>query len=76
MYTLVRSLPVRRLVLEQAPALTAALVLAELFYKLGSFTLECVAFLATWGAFDAVLGLGARRSTEASVFQEDRDGEE
>ncbi len=26
----------------------AALVISEVFYKLGSFTLEAVAFLATW----------------------------
>lgn len=62
MYTLVRSLRVRQLALEQAPALAASLVIAEVFYKLGSFTLECLAFLATWAAFDAVLGatIGSR----------------
>jgi hypothetical protein len=38
-----------------APALPtggAALVVAELFYKFHSFTLECLAFLATWLVFD------------------------
>ena len=28
----------------------AAMALAELFFKFGSFTLECLAFLATWYA--------------------------
>jgi hypothetical protein len=32
----------------QVPAATGALVIAEAFYKFGSFTLECLAFLATW----------------------------
>ena len=53
MYTLIRSIPLRQLLLEQAPALGASLVIAELFYKFHSFTLECVAFLATWGVLDA-----------------------
>lgn len=57
MYTLIRSLSVRHLVLEQLPALTASLVIAELFYKFHSFILECAAFLATWYAFDAGMGL-------------------
>lgn len=38
----------------QLPVLVAALVVAELFFKFGSFTLECLAFLATWAVFDAV----------------------
>ena len=57
MYTLIRVLPIRRLVFEQAPALALALLVAELFYKFHSFTLECVAFLLTWFAVDGVLHL-------------------
>lgn len=53
MYTLIRSRPLRRLLLEQAPALGTSLIVAELFYKFHSFTLECIAFLATWYVFDA-----------------------
>jgi hypothetical protein len=53
MYTLISSLPVRQLVSEQLPALGIALVIAEMFYKFHSFTLECVAFLATWYVADA-----------------------
>jgi hypothetical protein len=36
------------------PTGLAALVVAELFYKFHSFTLECLAFLATWYALDLV----------------------
>lgn len=53
MYTLIQSLPARRLAIEQAPALFAAFIIAEFFYKFHSFTWECLAFLATWTAFDA-----------------------
>ena len=55
MYTLLRSVPWRNLVTTQAPALLASFVIAELFYKFHSFTLECLAFLATWFAIDALL---------------------
>jgi hypothetical protein len=55
----------------QAPALVLSFVLAELFYKFHSFTLECLAFLATWFVIDAVLttvrqAWGGRRRSPAS----------
>jgi hypothetical protein len=59
MYTLFRSGPLRSLLAIQAPALFLSFVIAELFYKFHSFTLECLAFLATWFAIDA--GLSAIR---------------
>lgn len=45
-----------------------ALVLADVFYKFHSFTLECVAFLATWFVFDLIAEwmmrcIGSRRRT-------------
>jgi hypothetical protein len=65
MYTLLRSLQLRQLLLEQLPTVSASLIIAELFYKFHSFTLECMAFLATWFALDAVLALftGRRRKS-------------
>ena len=48
MYTLTRTLPVQRRLLEQTPALFVSFVIAEQFYKFHSFTLECLAFLVTW----------------------------
>ena len=47
MYQLVKALSVSELLARQAPALITSLVVAELFYKFHSFTLESVAFLAT-----------------------------
>lgn len=57
MYTLTRVISPRQLITEQVPALGAALVVADLFYKFHSFALECVAFLATWYAFDRLIWL-------------------
>ena len=55
MYTLLRSVPLRALLSVQAPALLASFVIAELFYKWHSFTLECAGFLATWFVIDATM---------------------
>lgn len=56
-YTLLRLLPFKRIAFEQAPAITLAWLIAELFYKFHSFTLECAAFLATWFVFDVLIQL-------------------
>jgi hypothetical protein len=55
MFALIRSLPARQLLLEQVPTFAVSLLIAELFYKFHSFTLECIAFLATWYLLDAVI---------------------
>jgi hypothetical protein len=60
MFTLLRALSTKRLVIEQFPTLLAAWVIAEFFYKFHSFSLECGAFLATWFVFDAMLQLAKR----------------
>ena len=54
MFELLRSSTLRQLLARQAPALAISLVVAELFYKFGSFTLECIGFLATWLVLDAL----------------------
>jgi hypothetical protein len=55
MYRLIRSVAPARLLREQLPSLGGALLMAELFYKFGSFALECLAFLATWLVLDAAV---------------------
>ena len=55
MYTLLRTVPFRNLLVAQAPALGGSLLLAERFYRFHSFTLECLAFLATWFVLDAAV---------------------
>jgi len=63
MYTLIRSIPLRQLLMEQLPALGISLIIAELFYKFHSFTLECIAFLATWYVVDAILSYILRKES-------------
>jgi hypothetical protein len=65
MYSFIRVLPTTTLLREQLPALGASFVIAELFYKFHSFTLECLAFLATWYALDASIALVRLRSRSA-----------
>ncbi|MBI5721699.1 MAG: hypothetical protein HZC37_28835 [Burkholderiales bacterium] len=60
MFTLLRLLPLRRVLIEQLPALAAAWLLAELFFRFHSFTLETAALLATWFVVDAAIQ-GLRR---------------
>jgi hypothetical protein len=48
MYQLFRAVSLNRLATQEAPAIAGSFVIAELFYKFHSFTLECLAFLATW----------------------------
>ncbi len=55
MYTLIKSIPFLRLIAEQVPALGISFLLAEIFYKFQSFTLECLAFLVTWYIADFVI---------------------
>jgi hypothetical protein len=38
----------------QLPCFTVAFVVASLFYRFGSFALECLGFLATWLVLDVL----------------------
>jgi hypothetical protein len=58
MYTLLRTVPLSQLIAMQAPALLASFVIAEVFYKFHSFTLECLAFLVTWLVIEGFLSAG------------------
>jgi len=57
MFTLIQSLSVRQLLIEQAPAVVGSMLIAEAFYKFGSFTLEVLAFLGTWYVINAAIKL-------------------
>ena len=68
MYTLLSMLPWRRIAYEQGPAFLIAWIIAELFYKFHSFSLEAAAFLATWFAIDAAFS-GSATSAHAGQAQ-------
>lgn len=50
----------------EAPTLLISLVVAEVFYKFGSFTLEAVALLATWWVLSSIGRWLVRRSTDTA----------
>ena len=54
MYSLFKLLSTRSILTKQLPTFGIAFVVAEIFYKFHSFTLECIAFLVTWFVLDAV----------------------
>jgi hypothetical protein len=55
MHKFIASMSSREIFLEQLPAFGVSLITAELFYKFHSFTLECLAFLATWYLVDLLI---------------------
>lgn len=54
MFTLLQAISPRDVLVRQLPAMGISLVIAELFYTFGSFTLECLAFLGTWYLVDGL----------------------
>jgi hypothetical protein len=50
MYSYVKTVGVPTFVVREAPAFIASFLIAEVFYKFHSFTLETGAFLGTWYA--------------------------
>ena len=69
MHDLIHSTSLKRLLVLESPALLLALVVAEFFYKFGSFTLECLAFLPTWYAFSSLFHAIASRTGLATKLQ-------
>jgi hypothetical protein len=48
MFSYVKQVGIPTALAQEAPAFLASFVIAEVFYKFHSFTLECAAFLVTW----------------------------
>jgi hypothetical protein len=75
MYELLRSITLQSLFQVQLPIVFVSIVIAELFYKFGSFTLEVVAFLVTWYVLDLGAQFARRRlrpARQPAGSQEDR----
>ena len=68
MYSLVHRLELRCGLAIEVPCLLASMLVAELFYKFRSFTVECLAFLATWFVFSGITYAVLR------LFGGDREG--
>jgi hypothetical protein len=54
-FTLLRVVPRSQVLSRQLPAFAISLIIAELFYKFHSFSLECLAFLGTWYVVDLII---------------------
>jgi hypothetical protein len=65
-YQLLNSIGTNAIFFRQLPLLIGSFGIANLFYRFGSFGLECLAFLATWFVLDvgvqAIARLRRRRS--------------
>jgi hypothetical protein len=48
MLQMIRSTGVKNTLLAEAPPGLVAFMIAEIFFKFGSFAWECIAFLLTW----------------------------
>lgn len=57
MYQFLRSIGFKKFLLTELPVLLLALFIAELAFKFGSFLLEALAFLATWGLLGWITSL-------------------
>jgi hypothetical protein len=66
MFTLIKTIHKKQLLTEQLPLLLVSLLIAELFYKFHSFTLECLSFLATWYILDAIISFFLPRKRPVS----------
>ena len=60
MYSSVQNVGIPAFLVREAPAFAVSFLIAELFYKFHSFSLECAAFLLTWLGLDALIQ-GIRR---------------
>jgi hypothetical protein len=60
MYALLIDVNKRAAILREAVACAAAIVIAEVFYKFHSFSLECLTFLATWTVLSGMIALAGR----------------
>ncbi len=56
MYSLVKSLGLQKALRQEGVPLLLSFGIAEMFYKLHSFALETLGFLATWYLISAVIG--------------------
>ena len=60
MYSYVKNVGVPAFLVREAPGFVVSFLIAELFYKFHSFSLECLAFLATWYGLSWVQSLMIR----------------
>lgn len=70
MFQLFKFLSAQQLVLQQLPVFLVSFFVAVLFYKFGSFAIECIAFLATWAVLDLISDWFLARGKKQSSSKE------
>ena len=60
MYTLMANVGLRKGLISEGPCLLLSMLIAEVFYKFHSFSLECLALLATWFVVSYLASLSRR----------------
>jgi len=70
MLEFLRGLRQSRNLVTRLPGLVLSFLVAEVFYKFHSFTLECGAFLLTWLVIDVVIEQAARLLAPADSRQQ------
>jgi hypothetical protein len=73
MYALIHNLKTRVALVQESSTFVVSLAIAEVFYKFHSFSLECLAFLATWGVLSGLVDGGRRFVNGASLADQGRD---
>lgn len=63
MYETIKQFGVLQFLAREAIPISLSLIIAELFYKFHSFTLEALAFLATWYMLSAITSLLINRQS-------------
>ncbi len=71
MHRAIKSQGVTTFLRQEGPWLLIAFVIADLFYKWGSFALECVGFLLTWYVLSLIASLVLRLFGEQKSALED-----
>lgn len=76
MYTILSLLPNKKVLFKQIPQFSVACIIAELFYKFHSFTLECGLFLITWLVIDFgskwVISISKVKSSSQQVLADEK----
>jgi len=71
MYSLFKTLGLRAALTREIIPLAVSFLVAEMFYKFHSFTLECIAFLLTWAALSCAQDLLFHRAAGRPAYDGD-----
>lgn len=68
MYNVLKAQP-KEILVRESPVLLVSALIAEFFYKFGSFSLELIAFFLTWYALSWLLSQNNSKSKKCPTHQ-------